>query len=164
MGSSVQGSSVQGSTVKRLLVLGLVGVCSMTAVPVSAGSEAMKAVVAAYLDIQAQLAGDMIEGIKAKAHAIREQASQMGEPGAPVAAAAAELEKAADLKAAREAFGALSDVVIAAAKADGWRDVKDLKLGYCPMARRSWLQAQTTVQNPYYGKAMLTCGELKTVQ
>jgi hypothetical protein len=145
-------------------MLGLMGAGLATGVRISADSGAMKTVVAAYLDIQAQLAGDMMETVKARARTIGEQAGQMGEAGAPLAAASAELEKAGDLKAAREAFAGLSDAVIAAAKAGGWTNVKDLKLGYCPMVKRSWLQAAATVQNPYYGRAMATCGELKAVQ
>jgi len=147
---------------KRVMVLGLLGVLAvgLRAAP----SEAMKAVVTAYLDIQTQLAGDTMETVPARAHTIGEHAAQMGQPGSALAVAAAEVEKAKDIKAAREAFGALSDAVIAAAKADGGADVKDLKLAYCPMAKRSWLQAQETVQNPYYGKAMYSCGEIRKLQ
>jgi hypothetical protein len=145
-------------------MLGLLSAALATVLGAFADSGATKAVVAAYLDIQAQLAGDTMETVQARARTIGEQAGQMGEPGAPLAAASAELEKAGDLKAAREAFARLSDAVIAAAKAGGWTNVKDLKLGYCPMVKRSWLQASATVQNPYYGKAMATCGELKAVQ
>ena len=148
---------------KRLMVLGLLG--GVLAVGLSAApSEAMKAVVAAYLDIQTQLARDTVETVAARARTIGEHASQMGQPGTALAVAAAEVEKATDLKAAREAFGPLSDAVIAAARADGWADVKDLKLAYCPMVKRSWLQAQETVQNPYYGKAMYSCGEIRKLQ
>ena len=32
---------------------------------------------------------------------------------------------------------------------------------YCPMAKASWLQAGKKIKNPYFGQAMLTCGELK---
>lgn len=38
-------------------------------------------------------------------------------------------------------------------------------LFHCPMARNNqgadWLQSDTTLLNPYFGKAMPTCGELK---
>ncbi len=68
---------------------------------------------------------------------------------------------APDLKAAREAFGGLSDAVVAGAKADGWKDLGDVKLAYCPMVRRSWLQKDEKISNPYYGAAMPTCGEFK---
>ena len=148
---------------KRVMSVGLLG--GVLAVGLGAApSEAMKAVIAAYLDIQTQLAADTVENVAARARTIGEHASQMGQPGTAIAAAAAEVEKAIDLPAAREAFGALSDAVIAAAKADGWADVKALKLAYCPMVKRSWLQAQETVQNPYYGKAMYTCGEIRKLQ
>ena len=68
----------------------------------------------------------------------------------------------ADLKAARDAFAALSDAVIAAGNAEGWQDVGEVKLAYCPMVKRSWLQKdQAQIRNPYYGSQMLTCGEFK---
>ena len=70
----------------------------------------------------------------------------------------------ADLKAVREAFGPLSDAVVAAAKADGWTDVSGLKLAYCPMVKHTWLQTADSLQNPYFGKAMPTCGEFRPMQ
>lgn len=32
---------------------------------------------------------------------------------------------------------------------------------YCPMKKASWLSETADVKNPYYGKSMLTCGEVK---
>ena len=32
---------------------------------------------------------------------------------------------------------------------------------YCPMADASWLSAEKTVKNPFYGKSMLTCGKVE---
>jgi hypothetical protein len=32
---------------------------------------------------------------------------------------------------------------------------------YCPMKKASWLSETAAVKNPYYGKSMLTCGEVK---
>ena len=145
-------------------MLGIVLAAGIMAAEGSEPSEAMKAIVAAYLDIQTQLVADKTDSIGAQARAIGEQASRIGQPGAALAAAAGALEKAADLKAAREAFGPLSDAVIAAAKADGWTDVSGLKLAYCPMVKRSWLQAENTLQNPYYGRAMPACGEFRKMQ
>ena len=44
---------------------------------------------------------------------------------------------------------------------------KSLKLGtapiyeaYCPMKKSSWLAAERAIKNPYYGSAMLTCGQV----
>jgi len=145
------------------IIVGLVA-CSAIHVRAAAPSEAMKAIVAAYLEIQSQLVADKADTIKAQAHAIGAQAAAMGEPGSAIATAAADVEKAADLKATREAFGPLSEAVVAAAEKDGWTDVSGLKLAFCPMVKRSWLQSQDTLQNPYLGKTMLNCGEFRKMQ
>lgn len=50
--------------------------------------------------------------------------------------------------------------------------VKNFKLNaetifiqYCPMKKASWMSAEKTIKNPYYGKQMLTCGSVtETVQ
>ena len=50
--------------------------------------------------------------------------------------------------------------------------VKNFKLNaetifvqYCPMKKASWMSADKTIKNPYYGKQMLTCGSVtETVQ
>jgi Cu(I)/Ag(I) efflux system membrane fusion protein len=125
-------------------------------------SEAMKAIIASYVDIHANLFRDKMDGVKPSAAAIVLQASRLGAGGAAMAAAAKRMEAAADLKAARDAFGALSDAVIAAGKAEGWKDVPDIKVAYCPMVNKSWLQKEGSIRNPYYGPAMPSCGEFKT--
>jgi len=33
---------------------------------------------------------------------------------------------------------------------------------YCPMADSSWLSDESKIANPYYGKSMLTCGNVKS--
>jgi Cu(I)/Ag(I) efflux system membrane fusion protein len=152
---------------KRLLMVsGLVGLAAATAIGAraAAGSESMKTIVAAYLEIQSQLAADKTDTIKTRAQAIAAQATAMGDAGGAIAAAAGSLAKAPDIKAARDVFGSLSDAVIDAAKKDGWTDVSGLKLAYCPMVNRSWLQAEDKAQNPYAGKAMSGCGEFRKMQ
>jgi hypothetical protein len=71
------------------------------------------------------------------------------------------LAKTADLKEAREAFKPLSASLI--------KYLAENKAGkgichetYCPMVKASWLQAGKDIKNPYMGKAMLACGELKS--
>jgi membrane fusion protein, copper/silver efflux system len=141
-----------------LSLISLIGVASLQA------SDAMKAIVGSYLEIHAQLAADKIDGIKTPASAIASRAEAMGQSGAAMAKAAKAIGAASDIKVAREAFGTLSDAVIAAAKADGYKDLSDVKLAYCPMVRKSWLQKGNQIQNPYYGKDMSTCGELRKPQ
>lgn len=124
------------------------------------GAQSLKAVVGPYLEIQAALAADRTEGISAAASKISVQAAAMGAPGEAIAKAAKAVEGAADLEAARTAFGELSDAVIAATKGDP-SAAADLKVAYCPMAKKSWLQKDDKIRNPYYGSSMLGCGEFK---
>jgi Cu(I)/Ag(I) efflux system membrane fusion protein len=112
-----------------------------------------------YLEVQAHLAADRFEAIKAPAASLASQAAAAGKSGEGIARAAAALQKAQDIEAAREAFGPLSDAVIAHLKAEGVNPA-DVRLGFCPMVKRAWLQQGDQVRNPYYGSAMLTCGEL----
>jgi hypothetical protein len=125
-------------------------------------SEPLTAIVNSYLEIQAQLAADKTDNIKKPAQAIAVEADKMGPSGEPIVAAARAIERAKDLEAAREAFGPLSEAVIAAGKAQGWKDI-DARLAFCPMANKSWLQKDGEIRNPYYGSQMLTCGEIKAL-
>jgi hypothetical protein len=131
--------------------------CVASAATVRA-SEPLKNVVSTYLEIHAQLAADKMDGVPAAADRIAEQAAALPSGGPAIAGAAKDLGRANDVKTARDRFSALSDAVIAAAKAEGWKDLSDVKLGYCPMLKRSWLQKDKDVRNPY---GMLTCGVIK---
>ena len=141
--------------------LAVAGLCIVSFASVAQASDAMKAIVGSYLEIQVLLATDKFDGIKAPAAALAARAEGLGEAGAGMVKAARTVGNAPDLKAARDAFGGLSDAVIAAAKAEGWKDLSGVKLAYCPMVQRSWLQKDEKISNPYYGSAMLTCGEFK---
>src|SRR5688500_6213724 len=98
---------------KRLVIPILLATAMFTAVTLEA-SDAMKAIVGSYLEIQGRLAVDKFDGIKPAAQAIGQQAARMGPDGTAILKAAKAMEGAADLKTAREAFGGLSDAVIAA--------------------------------------------------
>lgn len=125
-------------------------------------SEALSSVVGSYLEIQAQLAADKFDAVKGPSAAIAAKASALGKDGAAITKAAKALEGAKDIAGAREAFGPLSDAVIAAARAEGFKDLKGVKVAFCPMAKKSWLQKGEEMKNPYYGAAMSTCGEFKS--
>lgn len=124
-------------------------------------SEAFKAILGSYLEIHAQLAADKTDGVKAAAAAIATQAESLGPAGAAIVKSAKSIAEAPDLKAAREAFGPLSDAVIAAGQAEGWKDAGGAKVAFCPMVRKSWVQKDEKIKNPYYGTTMLECGEIK---
>jgi hypothetical protein len=145
---------------KKLLVA-LLAVLAVATIPAAGASDAMKAIVASYLDIQAALAADKTDGVKTAAASIGEQASRMGAEGQAILKASKAVEGAADVKAARAAFGDLSDAVIAQAKAEGWKDLPEAKVAFCPMVNKSWIQKGDAIRNPYYGSSMLTCGSFQ---
>jgi hypothetical protein len=71
--------------------------------------------------------------------------------------AATALSAATTLDAARDAFYDLSKPLVR------WRKAAvgdKLVVAYCPMAKRSWLQPEGELGNPYYGQSMLRCGEV----
>jgi hypothetical protein len=65
----------------------------------------------------------------------------------------------------RKAFEALSDGLIPLVREHGNPLRQTLRIAHCPMAAdssgASWLQLDGDVHNPYFGAAMLTCGELQ---
>ena len=97
------------------------------------GSEALKAVVGSYLEIQAQLAADKIDGIKAPSAAIAAKADTLGKEGPAIAKAAKAVDGAKDIDAARDAFGPLSDAVMAAVQCRGVQGPQGREVAFCPM-------------------------------
>ncbi len=124
--------------------------------------EPVKSVYDHYLAIQKELAQDSIKGVDEHASAIAKAVEQddMKMLSPDVAKQAQTLAKAKDLKAARDADKPLSQSLI--------KYLADNKAGkgmyheaYCPMVKASWLQTDKAIKNPYMGKAMLGCGELR---
>ncbi|HXR06527.1 MAG TPA: DUF3347 domain-containing protein [Candidatus Acidoferrum sp.] len=141
----------------------LLGNTAVCAADEPALMEPVKSVLHHYLTIQTNLAGDTLKGLdeqaKAIAAAVKGDAMKMLSPD--VARQAETLAQAKDLNGAREAFKPLSASLI--------KYLTDKKAGkgvyhevYCPMANASWLQMGKEIRNPYYGKAMLDCGEIKS--
>lgn len=123
--------------------------------------EPVKSVYDHYLTIQAGLAKDSLAGVAENAGAIAKavQGDDTKMLPAEVAAQAATLAKASDLKAARAAFKPLSDSLI---KYLADHHAKDAYVQvYCSMAQAGWLQKDGNVNNPYFGKAMSQCGEIQ---
>ena len=114
-----------------------------------------------YLRIHVSLADDKMDGVTASAKSLGEQALKLGPTAQPVAKSATKLAAAKDLTTARTAFGELSDAMTAYAKATGATFGPDINLVVCPMVHKPWLQKGTKVTNPYFGKSMLTCGDIQ---
>jgi Cu(I)/Ag(I) efflux system membrane fusion protein len=73
------------------------------------------------------------------------------------------IEHFTKLDEVRDAFVNLSDTMISLANI--FKPNETLFVLHCPMANNNkgadWLSSSKEIKNPYYGKAMLTCGEVK---
>ncbi|MFD2552248.1 efflux RND transporter periplasmic adaptor subunit [Bizionia sediminis] len=82
-----------------------------------------------------------------------------------IKAAAMAISKTTEIKAQRRYFKDLTTPLANAIKVFGVN--KKVYHQYCPMAENNtgayWLSKEETVLNPYFGDAMLTCGEVKQV-
>src|SRR5437879_3346895 len=153
-------------TARLLLALAVIGTplagFSAEEKKMDALMEPVKSVLDHYLAIQKELAKDSTKGVDEHANAIAKavKGDEMKMLPADIANQAETLAKAKDLKAAREADKPLSASLI--------EYLADNKAGkgvyheaYCPMVKASWLQTDKAIKNPYMGKEMLTCGELR---
>jgi hypothetical protein len=124
--------------------------------------EPVKSVLDDYLKIQGELAQDSIKGVDGQASAIAKavKGDDMKMLSPDVATQAETLAQAKDLKTARAAFKPLSASLVKYL-ADNKAGAGTYHEAYCPMVRANWLQTGKAIKNPYMGKSMLTCGELK---
>ncbi len=151
---------------KKLLGLGiLVVAASLVSIPASAATPELAE---HYLAIQAALAGDSLEEVGEHAMAIEQILTGAGDDQkgaccagtksrtAGLAAAAGTLAGAKDLQGARLAFGDLSEILV-----DSYDLIPEgnVKVAYCSMAKKHWLQTGDEISNPYYGSKMLRCGQ-----
>ncbi len=122
------------------VALGLALICNLASA--ANLSEQDKKFLSGYEKAHVALTADNLDGAKASA-------PELGNDGV-------ELSKSTSLKDARVAFEKLS------AKA---KQLTAGQSGYyvlnCPMLKKDWVQTTTTVANPYGGKNMATCGEVK---
>jgi len=141
----------------------------------------IRAVVEKYLSLHEALAGDNLGLTVTAAKSAIEPLSQVdmsllnGEPhnvwmasSAKMSKALDAIQKAADIDAARKAFAALSNELIAVVEQFGIPETQQLYRIHCPMAFNKkgadWLQADKEIRNPYFGASMLKCGEIvKTI-
>jgi len=101
-----------------------------------------KKFLASYEKIHTALASDDLTAAKAAA-------TELGDSGTDIA-------KANSLKEARTAFEKLSGQ--AKTKTAGQ---SGYYVAHCPMLNKDWVQTSTTISNPYGGKEMVRCGEIK---
>ena len=128
--------------------------------------ESLKIAVAAYLPVAKALAADDDSGSKSAALAFEKASSEWTLPSSEALIEAAETMAAAkEIKPRRAAFDPVSEILIGMVRAHGIDQLGDLYVVHCPMAFGSkgadWLSAVPEVLNPYFGEAMLSCGNLK---
>jgi hypothetical protein len=105
-------------------------------------SDQDKKFLTSYEKIHTALAADDLTGAKAAA-------TELGDSGTDIA-------KANSLKDARIGFEKLSvQAKTLVAGQSGYH------VAHCPMLNKDWVQTSTTISNPYGGKEMVGCGEIK---
>jgi hypothetical protein len=137
--------------------------CGMAdqAVTPQSGSVMPASIIDPYLNIQMALADDSIEPVRSNAGNIATAAAALGAPAMKIDTAAVQLASAGDLEDARQRFGVLSEAIETYAKGLNLKMPEGVRVAYCPMAQKPWLQKGSTISNPYYGKSMLTCGDFR---
>src|SRR6266478_8761463 len=105
-------------------------------------SDQDKKFLTSYEKVHVALAADDLTGAKAAA-------TELGDSGTDIA-------KANSLQEARSAFEKLSGrAKTMIAGQSGYY------VAHCPMLNKDWVQTSTTISNPYGGKDMVSCGEIK---
>jgi hypothetical protein len=105
-------------------------------------SETDKQFLGRYEKVRGALAADDLG-------AARRAAGDLGDEGA-------ELAKSTSLKEARAAFEKLSDKAKQLAAGQ-----PGFYVAHCPMLNKDWVQTSEKIANPYGGKEMAACGEIK---
>ena len=114
-----------------------------------------------YLQIQTALAADSVKGVATSATELAAVAkASSGVVPEAVGVHAEALAKTTDIKTAREAFKPLSATLVATLTAQKTKSGQYYE-AFCPMAKASWIQSGQKISNPYFGPAMLSCGEIR---
>lgn len=151
-----------------ILVVGVAGAASE--------QESFDQLLGDYEAIRLALASDSMEGVAAHSqslghhaeahlkhltahggHSSGEDSMKMTEALEAISGAAATLETAEDLSAARPALFELTKPMVQVRNLVG--DESTL-VAFCPMAKKSWLQPTGDLGNPYLGQEMPSCGEV----
>jgi hypothetical protein len=144
-----------------VLAAGACAPAPMTDKTPTAGSEMSRAVIDPYLKIQAALADDSMDGVKANAGNLATAATALGAPAMKIDTTAVQLAAATEIEDARDRFGALSQAIDTYMTGLKLKAPEGVKVAFCPMVQKPWLQADAAINNPYYGKSMQTCGSFR---
>jgi Cu(I)/Ag(I) efflux system membrane fusion protein len=139
--------------------------------------EALRPIFETYLDVWQHLAGDALNDARVSLRTLAERANEAPPEGPRKAReawqrAASKLVGHARKGAAtddagevRSAFEHLSTQIMELLQFFGNPLAEPLRVAFCPMAFDSkgaqWVQRDADLENPYYGQAMLRCGEFR---
>ena len=144
---------------KSLILLSALAMALITPVRAETLAVPLQTTLDKYIVIQTALAADSLDGVAGAAKDIAATAKASdGVVPEVVASQAGILAKAANIKAAREAFKPLSASLIAALPAQKSISGRYYE-AFCPMANASWIQTGKQIANPYFGASMSGCGE-----
>jgi hypothetical protein len=157
-------SSTRRFPTLALLVLPiLAGACGATpSVKAPAvGGSMPTTIVDPYLRLQEALASDSVDGVRANAGELATAATALGAPAMKIDTSAVQLASADDLADARVKFGALSEAIDAYMSGMKLGPPEGVRVAFCPMVLKPWMQRDGTLRNPYYGSQMITCGSYR---
>lgn len=140
--------------------------------------EALGRLMEGYFPVWRALAGDDLAAAAAAARKLEASIHRFhGLPGnrnttnffermlGDLSKSAGDIAESADIDQARRAFEDASEVLIQGAQSVGLPEGFEVHLAFCPMAfggrRAEWLQDDESLLNPYFGAAMLQCGEFE---
>jgi HPt (histidine-containing phosphotransfer) domain-containing protein len=126
-----------------------------------AGSEMTRSVIDPYLKIQEALADDKMDGVTQHAGEIATAATALGAPAMKIDTAAVRLASTAEIADARDKFGALSEAIDTYMTGLKLKAPEGIRVAVCPMVHKPWLTASATIDNPYFGKSMSSCGSFR---
>lgn len=139
----------------KTLLMGLVAGTGMMGS--SQAEESFQALVPGYIRIQKALASDSLVDAIQEAKQLRGQNVQWHRaPFKSVVRSLEALVQSQSLKDARSNFKKMTTPF------EKWvlkQENSDFDVIYCPMAGAKWIQKKGEIENPYFGKEMLRCGE-----
>jgi len=126
-----------------------------------AGADPVDSMIDHAVAIQTSLAHDKMDGVASNATAISNDAASLGKPAEKIVAGAMALQTSKNIGDAREAFGQMSEALVAYLDGQKRKPGNGVRVAFCPMKLKPWLQKDAAIQNPYYGSEMLTCGSFR---
>ena len=139
-------------SVAVFLVLMMTGTAAHAQAPSSQPAAAVQAF-EQYELVRTALSADSLTDATSHARALADKAGAVG--GAAAKKAADALAAATNIEDARKQFGELSTILVPIFQAEA---IPGTTAYMCPMKQKPWMQRGDKMANPYYGKAMLTCG------